>query len=115
MTNMLHWSQNRQHDGLRSGQGKQKSGAYTEPLMTTRKPLLVPLACAGLLASFEALPQIRANDRLQAAMLGASALLVLWWGIVTRQRTDARVEVVLRPSHYMQTITQLLIFVYWGM
>ena len=78
------------------------------------RPLFLPLAAALLLASFGWLPHVRSNAALAASVTGASVMLMAWWLLLWFRGRAVKFEVALRPSHYMQTITQLSIFIYWG-
>jgi hypothetical protein len=84
----------------------------------TVRALRLPLAFIAGLAVFLLLPQIRESPALTASFAGASAVLAIWLAqlhaaAVTARRT-LRVEVVLRPQHYLQAIAHASIFVYWG-
>jgi hypothetical protein len=50
------------------------------------------------------------------SFVGASAALFVWWMTLTlRARGRAlTLDIVLRPEHYMQTVAQLAIYVYWS-
>ena len=92
-----------------------------EPSRASGKPssarlLLLPLGFIVALASFTLLPQIRSNPHLLRSFAGASAVLFVWWVMLfVRARNRAlTLEIVLRPEHYMQTIAQLTIYVYWS-
>ena len=78
--------------------------------------LLMPLALIVALASFGFLPQIRSNPLLLAAFESTSGVLLIWWAILAiRSRgRSLKTEIVLRPEHYMQTVAQLSIYVYWS-
>src|SRR5258706_8694002 len=82
---------------------------------STRR-LFLPLGFIAVLLSFAALPQIRSNPNLMWSFVSASAALFAWWMILTpRARGRAlTLDIVLRPEHYMQTVAQLAIYVYWS-
>ena len=77
----------------------------------------MPLALVVALASFGFHPHIRSNPLLLRAFLGTSAALLVWWSVLAiRSRGRAlTTEIVLRPEHYMQTVAQLAIYVYWSL
>jgi hypothetical protein len=79
--------------------------------------LLMPLALIVALASFGFLPQIRSNPLLLAAFESTSGVLLIWWAVLAiRSRgRSLKTEIVLRPEHYMQTVAQLSIYVYWSL
>src|SRR5947208_8219211 len=78
--------------------------------------LAMPLALIAALASFGFLPQIRSNPLLLRAFEGTSVVLSIWWAVLAiRSRgRSLKTEIVLRPEHYMQTVAQLAIYVYWS-
>ena len=77
----------------------------------------MPLALVVALACFGLHPHIRSNPLLLSAFEGTSAVLLIWL-IVLAIRSRGRAlttEIVLRPEHYMQTVAQLAIYVYWSL
>ncbi len=88
--------------------------------MTPRYPraLLLPVACTAALAAMSLLPVVIDNVRLRWAFLGAAIVLGAWNGLLlanTRRRPRVlRVDVVLRPQHYVQACAQGALLLYWG-
>ena len=76
----------------------------------------MPLALVVALASFGFHPHVRSNSFLLSAFEGTSAVLLMWLGVLAiRSRgRSLKTEIVLRPEHYMQTVAQLAIYVYWS-
>lgn len=86
--------------------------------MTSSQVTLLPIAVSAAFAAFAALPSIWANGRLVAAFVGSAAIL-LTWALMLRTRSRAegrslRLEISLRPQHYLQALAHTSIFVYWG-
>jgi TPR repeat protein len=78
--------------------------------------LWLPLACIGVLAFSGWLPRIHSSRALFASFEGTSAVLLAWWTLlkIRARGRSLKVDIVLRPEHYMQTVAQLLIYVYWA-
>jgi len=78
--------------------------------------LWLPLAALIGFASFGVLPRVRSSNALLMSFVGASVVLVIWWAVLKlRARSRSlRVDVVVRPEHYMQLFAQLSIYVYWS-
>jgi len=76
----------------------------------------LPLAFIVAFASFMWLSRIQSSRALLFSFVGASAvLLTLWASLKLRTRGRAlRVDLVVRPEHYMQLFAQLSIYVYWS-
>ena len=77
--------------------------------------MLIPLAFIAALAAFLFVPHINANATLTASFTGAAVVLALWYGWLWMSRRPLKIEVALRPQHYLQAIAHASIFVYWGM
>ena len=77
----------------------------------------MPLALIVALASFGFHPHVRSNPLLMSAFEGTSAVLLIWLSVLAiRSRGRAlKTEIVLRPEHYMQTVAQLAIYIYWSL
>jgi Sel1 repeat len=78
--------------------------------------LWLPLAATVAFASFAWLPRVRSSNALLMSFVGTSIVLAVWWAVLRlRARGRAlRVDVVVRPEHYMQLFAQLAIYVYWS-
>src|SRR5437867_1268488 len=89
--------------------------SQASPPPSTRR-LWLPLGFIAVLAGFAVLPQIRSNPNLMWSFVGTSAAVFVWWLILMlRSRGRAlTLDIVLRPEHYMQTVAQLAIYVYWS-
>ncbi len=81
--------------------------------------MLIPLGFIVVFAGFLALPRISSNPILTASVAGAVFVLLAWYGALwqraRRTGTPLRIEVSLRPQHYLQALAHTSIFVYWGM
>lgn len=77
----------------------------------------MPLALIVVLASFGLHPHVRSNPHLLRAFEGTSAVLLIWLGVLAIQSRGRalKTEIVLRPEHYMQTVAQFAIYVYWSL
>lgn len=76
----------------------------------------MPLGVIAAFGAFTFLPQFRSDPALLGSIAGATAVLLVWWGVL-RMRAGGHalaIDVVVRPEHYRQTLTQLAIFVFWG-
>src|SRR5580704_10633114 len=75
------------------------------------------LFTAGLLAFCPYSP-VRQNPRLLSSFLGAGAVLIVWDVLLLvsarRQSRVFRIELVLRPQHYVQACAHTSILLYWG-
>lgn len=80
--------------------------------------MLTPLAFIAGLAAFLLLPRIHDNPILTASFGGSVAVLLAWyawlWLRAKRNGPRLKIEVSLRPQHYLQAIAHTSIFVYWG-
>ncbi len=80
--------------------------------------LTLPAGFSAGLAAFCLLPKISGNPALLLAFAAACATLLVWAAVVWVQARAAgrtlRIEVSLRPQHYLQAIAHTSIFVYWG-
>ena len=76
----------------------------------------MPLALAIALVSLTWLPRIWSNAILVESIAGAGAVLLAWWTLIWSKARGRgfKVDIVLRPEHYMQAVAQLAIYVYWG-
>ncbi len=86
--------------------------------LTPPQVALIPILFSAAFAAFIALPPIWANGHLAASFAAAAALL-LTWALALRIRSSAdgrplRLEISLRPQHYLQALAHTSIFVYWG-
>jgi hypothetical protein len=80
------------------------------------RALFLPLVLALALASLGFLPRIRSNPILLGSCVGTGAVLLVWWALLRfpyRGRT-LKLDIVLRPEHYVQLVAQLAIYVYWA-
>jgi TPR repeat protein len=81
--------------------------------------MLTPLAFIAGLAAFLAFPRIHDNPVLAASFAGAALVLLAWYAVLWQRAraagTPLRIEISLRPQHYLQAIAHTSIFVYWGM
>ena len=81
--------------------------------------MLTPLAFIAAFAAFLALPHIHNHPDLTASFAGAIVVLLVWWVYLWRRsrstRTRLKIDISLRPQHYLQAIAHTAIFVYWGM
>src|SRR5918993_3622651 len=80
--------------------------------------MLLPLGFIAGLGAFLALPRIHTNPVLTASFACAAAVLLVWYAwlwLRTRARgTRLKIDISLRPQHYLQAIAHTSIFVYWG-
>lgn len=83
---------------------------------SSRRALLVPIACAAALVACAAYPPVRSNPRLFFSLLATAAILSAWAAALalSRPRRAFRLDIVLRPQHYVQACAHASIFVYWG-
>ena len=76
------------------------------------------MGCAAALAALCLLPVTHRDARLQWAFLGAALALGVWtsllFAVTRRRRRVLRVDVVLRPQHYIQACAQGALLLYWG-
>ena len=75
---------------------------------------LLPLAFSAALGALSLLPQAAGNPALRWTLLGAAAALAAWHVLLARLRPALRVQVTLRPQHYVQACAQASILLYWG-
>lgn len=80
--------------------------------------MLTPLAFIAGLAAFLLLPRIHNNPVLTASFGSAVLVLLVWYGWLwqraKRGGKPLRIEISLRPQHYLQAIAHTSIFVYWA-
>ena len=64
------------------------------------------------------LPRIHNTPILLASFGATTAVLLIWWIVLWNGARNGsnpfRMDVSLRPQHYLQAITHTSIFVYWG-
>lgn len=101
------------------GRPTARSGSASHRLPASVSVLWLAVAFVGGLAAFMLLPRVSVHPMLLASFGGASAILlawlaVLWIGTRTTGRR-LRIELSLRPQHYLQALAHASIFVYWGM
>ena len=75
----------------------------------------MPLAFIGGLAAFLLLPPIHTHRALTWSFAGAVLALFAWYLSTKSSRRGLKVEISLRPQHYLQALAHTAIFVYWGM
>jgi tetratricopeptide (TPR) repeat protein len=82
------------------------------------RALLLPLISTLLLAPLALTATVRENPRLIWSFAGAGAALVLFDGLVYTAarsgRRQLRIDVMLRPQHYLQACAHASILFYWG-
>lgn len=80
--------------------------------------MALPLAFAGALALMALLPVVRSAATLQYSVVGAAAVLVAWAAaLLLRARAQGRLlslEVAIHKHHWLQGLTQIVIYIYWG-
>src|SRR5689334_12985598 len=78
--------------------------------------LWLALAAIAGFAAFALLPRIRSTNALLVSFLATSAVLLVWWAflMVRARGRSLKVDLVIRPEHYMQLFAQLAIYVYWS-
>ena len=84
--------------------------------VTAVPPLVLPIACALLLAAVGLLPSVRSYTPLLSSILGAAAALLVGVALIAvraRART-LQVDAAVRPQHYLQACMQTTVLVYWG-
>jgi len=86
-------------------------------LLAARAFLLPPLFISGL-AAFALYQPVRQNPRLVWSFAGAGAVLLAWSGVLLvsaiRNQRVLRLDILLRPQHYVQACAHTAIFLYWG-
>ena len=89
----------------------------TRKIASSRALLLPPLFTAGLVA-FALYQPVRQNPRLLCSVVGTGAVLLAWNGVLLvsalRNLRVLRLEIALRPQHYVQACAHTAIFLYWG-
>jgi hypothetical protein len=75
-----------------------------------------PLVFTTALLALTLLPRLRQNEALTWSFWGAAAVLLAWQALLAaRPRTSATIRVATpRPQHYVQSLCQFAIYVYWG-
>lgn len=85
--------------------------AFIRVLQAFANPLVYT---TGLLA-LTLLPRVRQNELLTWSFWGAAAVLLVWHAILAVRPGSLKFHVpVPRPQHYVQTICQTLVYIYWG-
>jgi hypothetical protein len=78
----------------------------------------VPLAFTLALLALSALPRIGGNDALAWSFWSASATLLVWQAVLLirarREGTPGLQPAPPRAQHYVQSVCQLSVYVYWG-
>lgn len=105
-------------------QGRGRRTAYPSPHSSSRPQansfgfFAVPLALTLALLGLTLLPRIRANDALVWSFWAAAAVLLAWQALLAARawRDGAPSLRLTRPraQHYVQSLCQLGIYVYWG-
>src|SRR5690606_6314370 len=79
---------------------------------------LAPLALIGIILLISLTDRVEGNPILVRSFQGAVAgLLIFAAALFVRMKREALVrgvEVIARPQHYIQSIVQVSIFLYWG-
>src|SRR5688572_9926433 len=78
--------------------------------------LVLPVACALLHAVVGLLPSVHSHSALLCSILGTAAALLVGAALLavrTRDRT-LRIDVAVRPQHYLQACMQSTVLLYWG-
>jgi len=82
--------------------------------ISTRKPLLLPLAFTCTLAALALFPQVRQNSRVLSAFLAAAAALLVWNALLAFSGRALSLEVVVKKQHAIQACAQGSVLLYWG-
>jgi TPR repeat protein len=75
----------------------------------------MPLVFIAGLAAFVLMPRIGDHTVLRWSFAGAAVALFAWYVWAAAKRRRLKVEISLRPQHYLQAAAHAAIFVYWGM
>ena len=75
---------------------------------------LLPLAFTAALGALSLLPDVADNPALRWTLLAAAFALAGWHALLARLRPAVRLQVALRPQHYVQACAQGSILLYWG-
>jgi TPR repeat protein len=75
----------------------------------------LPLAFIAGFAAFLLLPRVHGSVTLTWSFAGAALALFAWYAWTAARRTRLKIEIALRPQHYLQALAHTAIFVYWGM
>ncbi len=80
--------------------------------------LWAPLAPTLALAILSMAPRVQANPILTRSFSFAVVALLLWHGALLLHSKhsggERRLQIVLRPQHYIQAMIQVAVFAYWG-
>lgn len=83
------------------------------------RPLLIPCAIAAALAAFLLDPGVRGTPGALWTFVAAAGGILLWtgWLYASRRERDEELalEVVIRTPHWMQTLAQGALLVWWGL
>lgn len=74
-----------------------------------------PIAFTAALAAFLLLPRIQQHRTLFVSFAVTSAILAAWCLTLWLRGRRLRLEISLRPQHYLQAIAHLSIYVYWSL
>jgi hypothetical protein len=75
----------------------------------------MPLAFIGGLAAFLLIPRIHDHRILTWSFAAAALVLFAWYAWAAAKRKRLKIEISIRPQHYLQAAAHTAIFVYWGM
>ena len=109
-----------QERSMSSGPRRRRPGAATTPPVqaSPRTVFYLPLALTLGLVALALLPRVLANPLLTWSFFGAAGVLLVWQATLflrlQRAAVGRRLEIVLRPQHYVQALVQLAVFAYWG-
>ena len=82
------------------------------------RPLLLPCAMAAGLAAFLLHPGVRVEPAAFWTIAAATAGILVWtgWLFASRRESgeDLTLELVIRTPHWMQTLAQGALLVWWG-
>ncbi len=88
------------------------------PPRSSNRHLLAPLALIGVILLISLTDRVQSNPILVRSFQGTVAAMLIFAGAlyarVRRGTTTLGVEVVARPQHYIQSIVQVSVFLYWG-
>jgi hypothetical protein len=80
-------------------------------------PLAAPLALTTGFLALTLLPRLRTTEALTSSFWGAAVVLLTWQAVLAiraRHREFSWVYSPPRPQHYIQSLCQLCVYVYWG-
>ena len=86
--------------------------------VSSMRVLLLPLISSSLLLLISLTSRVQSSPVLLWSLLTAAGGLFLWLLVTCliwqRDKPVHRIELVLRPQHYVQATVQISLFVYWG-